>query len=571
MIRLLTRAALVLSSLASTPALAQTSGADGANPPIALERPALRVVVDAAKAGLDSYTVQRAIESELGVIVHGDEHPNVVGTLRVVATGPDALTMEYTGNDGRRNSRTVGLPAEAAKRIETVALVAGNLARDETGQLIEELRPPEPLVDSAAALPPKAAPEPTPAAAPASAPAANVEAKQSPPEPVAKSAAEPSAPELEYEPVNLAVFSPIALYPSAPELEFSGQLGLFYSDVGRVRGGSVTGLAARVRYGFQGAQVSGLANFTDGASQGASIAGAVQVLRGDLAGASVSGIGTYSEGSLAGAEVAGWLSLRRGNASGVQVSGLVNFAHEVSGVQLAGGANLARGECSGAQVSGIGNLARSASGLMLTGGLNLVTETLTGAQVSTMNVAQSVEGIQIGLVNVARRVHGLQLGLVNVAEEVDGASVGLLPIAGNGYQRFVTWTTPGVASVSAGAKLGVGPLYTLLGVGYDQVDGGDRVVSSVGLGLQWEWRRLQLSLDALAHNSHVTNGGDVSDEGDVGDEGDQELFVSLRPLVGFRLQPWLRVFGGPAVVSGPHDTDWNRDLKLRAVAGIEVL
>jgi len=258
------------------------------------------------------------------------------------------------------------------------------------------------------------------------------------------------------------------------------------------------------------------------------------------------------------------VSLRRGEASGVQVSGLLNFAHEVSGVQLAGGANLTWGEFTGAQVSGVGNLTSSGSGLMLAGGLNLATETLTGAQVSLMNVAQSLEGVQIGLVNVARRVDGLQLGLINVAEEVDGASVGIIPIAGNGYQRFVTWTTPGVAVASVGAKLGVGPLYTLLGVGYDQVDGEDRIVSSAGLGAQWERGPLQLSLDALSQNSHVAS------ENAEGEE-EQELFLSVRPLVGFRLLPWLRVFGGPAVVSGPHTSDWNRDVKLRGVAGIEVL
>ena len=85
---------------------------------------------------------------------------------------------------------------------------------------------------------------------------------------------------------------------------------------------------------------------------------------------------------------------------------------------------------------------------------------------------------------------------------------------------------------------------------------------------------MQLSLDALSHGSHLTNGGDVGDQGSVADEGDegdeQEYFVSLRPLVGLRIQRWLRVFGGPAVVSGPHNADWSRDVKLRGVVGIEV-
>lgn len=541
MLRLLTRTCLlVLPSVVGTPAWAQTPAPDTAETPEpAPGPPSLRVVVQAVAAGLDPYAVQRAVEAELGVVVRGDVHPDVVGTLNVVATGPDTLTMEYVGNDGRRNSRTVKLPASAPKRIETVALVAGNLARDETGQLIEELRPPP--APASESEPPA---EPAPPSSVAAAPPRPVSPPPAEKEPPAATDTKPaSEPELEYQVVNFSLLTPVALHANSPELEIAAELGLVYSDVGRVRGGALTWLVSRVRYGYQGAQVAGLVSLTSGAAQGVSIAGLAALQRGDLTGASIAGAVNYSEGNLAGGELAGLGSYRRGNATGVQVSGAFNAAHSVTGVQLAGA----------------GNVTRSASGLMLAGVANIATDSAVGVQFSPVNVAQSIAGLQLGVVNVARRVDGLQLGLVNVADEVDGASVGLIPLAGNGYQRFVAWSTPGLASVNAAGKFGIGPLYTLLGAGFDQVDGEERFLPAFAVGVQWEYAPVQLSVDGLYQSSHFT-----------AEEHEQEYFVALRPLVGVQIQPWLRIFGGPAVVSGPHDSGWNQDVKLRAVAGVEV-
>jgi len=592
MMRLLTlTSVLLLLGVVRTPARAQNPAADpapgaesAASNAAAASAPALLVVVQAAQAQLDPYAVQRAIENELGVVVRSDAHQDVVGTLNVVATGPDTLTMEYVGKDGRRNTRTVKLPAEPAKRIETVALVAGNLARDETGQLIEELRPPpKPVSESAesAAAPALVA---APPVAPPSAPPPP--AKKSPPASEAERAAVPegAVPELELVPVNLSLFSPIAVYPKSPELAVAAELGLAYSDLGQVRGAAVTLFVNRVRYGFQGARVAGLVNLTSGDSRGAvvsglaalqegdlvggSVSGLATLQRGDLAGGSVSGFGSYSEGDLEGAEVAGAVSLRQGHATGVVVAGASSATREVTGGQIAGVFNLA-GEVTGFQLAGASNATRSATGLMLTGGLNLATESVSGVQLAPFNVAQFVNGLQLGVVNVARRVDGVQLGILNVAEEVDGASIGVIPVAGNGYQRFVAWSTPGLASANVAGKFGIGPVYTLVGMGFNQVDGEERYLPTFGVGAQWELGLVQLSLDGLYQTAEPTT---VSDEqkADEVEEGADEWFVSLRPLVAVRVMPWLRLFGGPALVAGPHDNQWNEDVKLRAVGGVEV-
>lgn len=569
MLRLLKRTCLlVLLSVVGTPARAQTPVPDTAETPEpAPGPPSLRVVVQAVAAGLDPYAVQRAVEAELGVVVRGDVHPDVVGTLNVVATGPDTLTMEYVGNDGRRNSRTVKLPASAPKRIETVALVAGNLARDETGQLIEELRPPpapasesEPPAEPAPPAPVAAAPPP-----PVSPPPAEK------PPPVATDTKPASEPELEYQVVNFSLYTPIALHANSPELEIAAELGLVYSDVGRVRGGALTWLVSRVRYGYQGAQVAGLVNLTSGAAQGISVAGLAALQWGDLTGGSIAGLANYGDGDLTGGEVAGLFSFRRGNATGVQLSGAFNAAHDVTGAEVAGAVNLAH-SVTGVQLAGAGNVTRSTSGLMLAGGANFAAESVSGVQLAPINVAQFVNGLQLGIVNVARRVEGVQLGLVNVADEVDGASVGLIPLAGNGYQRFVAWSTPGLASVNAAGKFGIGPVYTLLGVGFDQVDGEERYLPAFGIGAQWEVAPVQLSVDVLYQSLQPATAGQGDGDPEQSDGGvDPDFFVSLRPLVAVRVQPWLRLFGGPAFVFGPHDESaWNEDIKVRAAFGVEV-
>lgn len=551
---------LVLLSVVGTPAGAQTPASDGAVSEAAAGPPALRVVVQATEARLDPYAVQRAIEDELGVAVRGDAHPDVVGTLNVVATGADSLTMEYVGKDGRRNSRTVKLPATETKRLETVALVAGNLARDETGELIEELRPPPaPVADSADTSVEAASPAPTPAAPSTPAPAGG---EQRPPAETPPAPTDPettTVPALEHEFVNVSLFTPIAIHPNSHELEVTAELGLLYSDVGRVSGGALVGLVSRVRHGYQGGQIVGLVSLTNGAARGASLSGLAALHWGDLSGASIAGAANYGEGDLTGGEVAGLFSFRKGNATGFQLSGAFNAAHDVTGAQLSGAVNLTR-NISGAQLAGAGNVTRSANGLMLAGGANYATDSVSGVQLAPVNVAETIAGLQFGVVNVARRVDGVQFGVVNVAEEVDGASVGLVPIAGNGYQRFVAWSTPGLASGNAGGKFGIGPMYTLVGVGFDQVDGDERVLPAAAVGMQWEYAPLQLSLDGLYQSSLSTT-----------EQQEQEYFVALRPLVALQVQQWLRLFGGPAFVAGPHDTNgWNQDIKVRASFGVEV-
>ncbi len=560
MLRSLTHTgALVLLGALATPAWAEPATPGTAAAPEATSGPpSLRVVVQAVEAGLDPYAVQRAVEGELGVVVRGDVHPDVVGTLNVVATGPDALTMEYVGNDGRRNSRTVKLPVSAAKRIETVALVAGNLARDETGQLIEELRPPP-----ATAAESEPATDPTPAPPVAPAPTSPTPAPEQPrdekPAPLAADANSEQAPELERALVNLSLFTPVALHANSPELEIAAELGLVYSDVGRIEGGALTGFVSRVRHGYRGVRVAGLVNLGTGAAEGVSVAGLAALHRGDLTGVSLAGAANYSEGKLSGGEVGGAFSYREGPVTGVQLSGAFNAAHEVTGAEVAGAANLARG-VTGVQLAGAANMTRSASGLMLAGAANVALDSVAGVQFAPINVAESISGLQLGIVNVARRAHGLQLGVVNVADEVDGASVGLIPIAGNGYQRFVAWSTPGLASANAAGKFGIGPLYTLLGVGFDQVDGEERYLPAFGVGVQWEFEPIQLSIDGLYQSSHPAP-----------EKQEQEYFVAVRPLIAVRVQPWLRLFGGPVFLSGPQDgSEWNQDLKLRAAFGVEV-
>lgn len=575
MLRLWTSAAPLLALIWGTRVMAQSAvppGPDGepSSPRAEAQatasvppghQPALRVVVQGAQANLDDYRVQQAIERELGVVVRGDDQPGVVGTLTVTTTGPDALEMAYQGKDGRRSMRTVTLPADTDRRVDTVALVAGNLVRDETGELIEALRPALKPGEATAPEAPPVEPAPTSAATPAVAATKPALDEQPPDE---ASDGERAVPDLPSKPLNLSLFHPVAIYSDSHELGFYAELGLGYSYVGRVTGASVTGLVSRLRYGFSGVQVAGLVGMTSGPSHGFSLAGIVGYQTGSLDGGLVGGAVTWAKGDLAGADLAGVLAVRQGRSSGVQVAGAVAIGRESDGAQIGGALTLSR-EVTGLQLAGAVNGAERVRGVMLAGALNVASERASGLQLGTVNVAQSFRGVQLGIINVARQAEGVQVGLVNVAQKVDGASVGLIPIAGNGSQHLVFWTTPGVALGNIGAKFRVGPYYSILGFGYDpDGDGPDRALPAAAMGGQYDVSPLYVACDVLVQSSFKAS-----------EFRQNDTFVSLRPQLGVRVLPWLAAFGGVAIVSGPHDDNWNDDewtgdLKVRAVAGLEL-
>ena len=201
------------------------------------------------------------------------------------------------------------------------------------------------------------------------------------------------------------------------------------------------------------------------------------------------------------------------------LSGVVGTAGgDLSGVEVAGVANLRSGDVKGVQVSSIAN--RAAGGL-------------SGVQASLVNIGGNLDGVQLGLVNVAQHVRGAQLGLVNVADEVDGLSFGLANVIAKGKTRLVGWADT-VAVANAGVKYVMGPVQSLVTLGWDPLD--EEIAAGLGLGGHFELGDFFVEPDVLYR--YV-----VADPAKAPDETYYHS-VAYRLGFGWQIEPKLGVLAG---------------------------
>lgn len=368
---------------------------------------ALALNVQLNRSALEPEAIRKAVELELkrSIVLSSDRAESAQG-LSVVVHPDHTVTVSYRAANGLTRTRSIGLPRDAARGAEVIALLSGNLSRDEASELL-------------AALAAKAGSESTPA--PVSTPAATPPAA---PVPVvsghgpALPAASTPAPLLATPfPLNFTLYSPLALYRDSPRRLLTAEVGLVYSHVGELHGLGVNAFVLHTERDVRGVSLATLYNRTDGSVTGFTSSAIVNRSRRVL-----------------GAEASGVLSLGFEQVQGLTVSGAANLQRDVLGVQAAGAFTRAR----------------HVEGLQLSGALNL---------------AESVRGLQLGLVNVAGEVHGVQLGLVNVAKHVDGTSIGLVSVADNGRLQPVLWSST-LLPINAALKFTVGPLYSQAGLGY---------------------------------------------------------------------------------------------------------
>jgi len=506
--------------------------------------------VEATGWALDERTVRDAIlrELELDSTAAPGQAPMAIA-LRAVSGGE--LTVTIHASAGQDLSRSVAAPARADEVPEVTALLVGNLARDEAGDLLARLRAPEP-------------------AAPVTEP------------PLAER-------ELPLDSVNLSLVYPLTLRERTDERRFALEVGLFYSRIGALSGlGLELGGVAHVLGRVDGLMLGGIGYWHGGAAEGVrvggvlgvggtgldglSLAGALTVERGDVSGGQISGVTNVTTGdldgfqltgalnvagaveglqiggaanlsrALDGAQFTGGVNVARGDVGGWQLGGISNIAHAVDGAQLGGGVNLAQGAVEGAQIGGISNLAQGdLDGVQISGGLNLA-ERISGMQISVLNIGGDVSGGQVGIVNVARDVDGVQLGVVNVAREVDGVSLGLVPYSQRGRTQAVAWygsSTP----FNVGVRFHTGALYVMPTLGYDP-RGSAVIVEPIdgdyapGLSLGY---RLNIDRAFADLDVNFTNRSDGRDY----DEHDIELRYRL--LGGYQLTRMFGVFAGGGV------------------------
>ena len=504
-----------VSALAWTiPSAAAEDGA-AAVPEKPASAEALPVTIKLASTKLEAEAIRAAIESELRVPVRLDDVPPDEG-LTVSVTWRRA-TVSYRSRQGETTTRSLDLPANPEQSVEVIALLAGNLARDEASELLARLAPPPPP------------PEETPATTGEAAPPASEPEK---PEPAAKT--EPEKPDAPPKPpapppkqldglirgnpasANLTLWHPLTILPNTEKRALNAEGGLAYSRVGAIEGVGFTVGYLRVEEGVRGAVGSFGWTRVDG----------------DLIGFQWGGLVTEGHGKVRGAEIGELASLRWGNVEGAQVGGLVSYAKNVTGGQLSAMVSYAD-DVLGGQIGPI-SIARDVRG----GQLNLVgwARDVEGFQLGLVNAARDIDGGQLGLVNVAKTTD-FQLGLVNVAERVDGAALGLISIAGNGTIQPIAYGISGThTSLNAGVKSIAGFAYSQLAVGVmEDTEGKARSRGEGGAGFHFEPNILRKApvVDRVAfelgvHFSHTSPLGSQAST-------DQEDFIHYRAGVGFRV------------------------------------
>jgi hypothetical protein len=509
-----TLAALCAGRLSHAQAIAPAPSAPSAPDSPSITPLPLTVTLGDSKLGAEA--IRRAIELELKRPVAlsksstlPESAPSGASGLFVVVRADHTVTVSFHAESGVTRTRSIGLPQDPARGAEVIALLSGNLSRDEAAELLASL---------AAKADANAAAENASTAAPAAAePSKPTPSPVAPAPKTAASAPKKSKPDLNgdlltapYPAFDVTLAPPLSLIPNSERHLINLELGLAYSHVGALNGMGFNVLLLRTERDVTGFSYATLYNRTGGTTYG--VSGAALLNRG---------------GDVQGATFAGLASFQR-DLQGYALSGMVNRSRNVVGGQLAGVVNSAD-ELSGLQLSGI------------------------------VNVADRIRGAQVGLINVAGHVEGLQLGLVNVAKHVDGAALGLVSIAGNGRAQALLWAST-FMPLNAAAKFTVGAFYTQLGGGYQPSN--HTYTYELGLGAH-----VPLGAFFIEPGVHYSEQRDA--EGAFSHELDEN--VHYRVAMGFDLHA-LSPFVGAAVMQRfEHASDApsdSRPVRVEGFAGL---
>jgi hypothetical protein len=310
-----------------------------------------RLVLEVMRAppGVAPETVRTAVARELGVdVALGTEGDSGRGLIRVVVARRRATvsfaSRAATDGAGGTVARTIDLPARPSTAVDMIALLAGNLVRDEASALVDELRKRaaartegagsgdaagEMHRDAAANEDGADAAAEAPRTAPAEMP---VPAADESPRPVRGIAEPPRAAspcERRIAPfpigVDLVPFVGTSSVPSMRRATRAFGLGAAGGLGATTRGADVGGAASLLTSGLCGAQVGGALALTVGPVRGAQLAGALSLTVGDVRGLQAAPV-TVATADLFGVQV-GVANIGGARVRGAQV-GLVNVAGE---------------------------------------------------------------------------------------------------------------------------------------------------------------------------------------------------------------------------------------------------
>jgi hypothetical protein len=272
----------------------RTAHADASAPPISL------IVELELGSRIEPAKLKAAIADELGTAVVLES--GAKGGTLVVRQEGERVVVSFDRPDGRHEGRAFPLESDPEKAVRDIALLAGNVVRDQAAPFV--LRPP----------PAPPAPEAPEVAAPPAAPTA-------PPEPAPCDATEPHA-RLGLDLLPFVGTSTLEV----PRSSIRGiSLGAVGALSGRVKGLSMNGALGVATSALCGAQLSGAVNVVAGSMRGAQLAGAVNVSS-TVSGAQLAGGVNVASSDVAGAQVA-TVNVAAGRVRGAQI-GVVNYAED---------------------------------------------------------------------------------------------------------------------------------------------------------------------------------------------------------------------------------------------------
>lgn len=386
----------------TTPSLPQADEAGEAS-----ER-ALGLELELSDTPLDAARIQAALESELGVQVRAASEGE---RLRLRIQGSE-LDATFGDPEGRSVSRHVELPQDESQQLELIALLSGNLVRDEAHALLERLRRGSEKDAQASKAVAPVAPPPSPV--PDKRPKAQARAK------------EIHRAEM---PASLTLFSPASTDPKLRDHEAHFDVSVAYSDIGRLNGMAVGAGVVHVADGGRGFQVAGIGSAT-----------------GPFEGMNVSGIYNLDAG-VRGFSVAGIYLRHQAPSRGLSVS-LVNVQSGTPSRADAEPDLTSRGA-----MIGLVNIGAHLRGAQI-GLVNVQTGTMRGAQIGLVNVSKNLHGGAVGLVNVGPGVRAQALAWASMSPELDNPARQVGPMAHVGVkyriQRFYSLLGFGVAAEANG-------------------------------------------------------------------------------------------------------------------------
>jgi hypothetical protein len=275
-----------MAMLSPAAASAQTPGPA----PASGSAPVTLVVDLAPSAPLEAERLRGAVARELGApVIWGRDGKG--GTLVVRQEG-DHVVVSFDRPDGHHDGRAIPLASDPAQAERDIALLAGNVARDQAAQFIAPPAPPQavapPVPPAVVARPASPAPWPSPCDA--------------------------TGPHL-----------PVAI-------DFAPWVGVSTKDQGRSIRNLSIGIAGELSGGLTGLAVSGGVNVDDGPLCGVQVSGAVNVA-GDSRGAQVTGAVNIAQ-RVTGVQIAGGVNVAGDDSSGAQLGTVNVMGGHLRGVQI---------------------------------------------------------------------------------------------------------------------------------------------------------------------------------------------------------------------------------------------